>query len=334
MKTTKSFNNLRLGAFVAAGALFLVLSLYLIGKNQNLFGPTFTVTAYFTNINGLVAGNNVRFAGINVGTVKDITISSDSTVAVQLILEKKLKGFIRTSAVASIGTDGLMGNKLVNINPGPGTGQLLGEGDVLISQGPVETDEMLRTLKATNDNIAVITSNLRQISERLNSSNSLWSILGDTAIAYHLKTGVANFSKAGENVAELTANADHAVQKFTKGDGLVNALFSDTILRTKLETSIHNVQSASSNLDATTRELKNVIGSARTGNGLAATLLTDTVSSARLKQTLKNVEHGTASFDENMEALKHHVLFRGYFKDQEKEKRESAAKQNKDHVNK
>ncbi len=325
---------MRLGIFVAAGALFLVLSLYLIGRNQNLFGPTFTVTAHFANINGLVPGNNVRFAGINVGTVKDINISTDSTVAVRLIIEKKLKGYIRTSAIASIGTDGLMGNKLVNINPGDGPGEPLEDGSVLRSQGPVETDEMLRTLKVTNDNIAVITGNLKSISERLNSSNSLWSILGDTAIAYHLKTGVANFSKAGENVAELTSNADRAVQKFTHGDGLVNAFFTDTVLRKKLETSIRNVQSSSENLEATTGELKKVIAAARSGNGLAAALLTDTVSSARLRQTLKNVEHGTASFDENMEALKHHVLFRGYFKDQEKQKRESETKQTKDHVNK
>ena len=334
MKNPKSSDNIRLGTFVMAGVLFMVLSLYLIGKNQNLFGSTFTVTASFTNVNGLVAGNNVRFAGIDVGTVKAISVSSDSTVMVQLILNEDIKPFIRSNAIASIGTDGLMGNKLVNINPGAVPGKLLEDGGMLQSQEPVETDEMLRTLKVTNDNIAVITDNLKQISTRLNSSNSLWSILGDTAIAYHLKTGVANFNLAGQNVAELTLSADRAVQKFSNGKGLATALFTDTLLRTKLEESVQNVRSSSSRLDTISADLGKVIRSIKTGKGPAATLLNDSLSSARLRKTFQNIESGTAGFNENMEALKHNFLFRHYFKKLEKQKKDTAHQTTNGHVNK
>ena len=61
-------------------------------------------------------GNNVRFAGIDVGTVQRIEIISDTLVKVTMVLDNKVLKFIHKNAVASVGTDGLMGNKLININ--------------------------------------------------------------------------------------------------------------------------------------------------------------------------------------------------------------------------
>ncbi len=120
---TKTINNTKLGLFVLAGVLFLILTLYMIGKNRNLFGSTFTMKAVLSNVNGLVAGNNVRFKGIDVGTVKNITLLNDSSIYVTLTIDNEMKPYIKQNAMASIGTDGLMGNKLVNINSVPGTRQ-------------------------------------------------------------------------------------------------------------------------------------------------------------------------------------------------------------------
>ena len=108
--------NIRLGIFVLAGTAFLIVALYFIGNKQNLFGSTFKISAQFNNVNGLMIGNNVRFSGIDVGTVESVEIINDSMVNVVMIIEKDVQKFIRKNAVASVGTDGLMGNKLVNIN--------------------------------------------------------------------------------------------------------------------------------------------------------------------------------------------------------------------------
>lgn len=112
----KTINTIKLGVFVTAGFLFLILLLYMIGKNRNLFGPSFILKAQFENVQGLVPGNNVRYSGIEVGTVKRINILNDTVMEVVLVVSDKMKTIIRNNAVVSIGSDGLMGNKVINIS--------------------------------------------------------------------------------------------------------------------------------------------------------------------------------------------------------------------------
>jgi phospholipid/cholesterol/gamma-HCH transport system substrate-binding protein len=201
---TKTIDNTKLGLFVLAGVLFLIVTLYMIGKNRNLFGSTFTMKAVLSNVNGLVAGNNVRFKGIDVGTVKSITLLNDSSIYVTLTIDNAMKPYIKQNAMASVGTDGLMGNKLVNINSVPGKSPTVEEGSVIQSLKPIETDEMLRTLSTTNENLERISHNLREVTVKLNTSSSLWNLLSDTVITYDLRNGVKDFRRAGSNLADLT----------------------------------------------------------------------------------------------------------------------------------
>ena len=85
----KPIDNIKLGLFVFAGLLFLIFSLYMIGRNRSLFGATFSLSARFNNINGLVPGNNVRYSGIDVGTVDKIELINDSSVLVIMLIEKR-----------------------------------------------------------------------------------------------------------------------------------------------------------------------------------------------------------------------------------------------------
>jgi phospholipid/cholesterol/gamma-HCH transport system substrate-binding protein len=94
-----TINNIKLGLFVLAGLFFLVLLLYMIGKNRNLFGATYVLKARFDNVQGLVTGNNVRFSGIEAGTVKKINIISDSVIEVTMIVQNKMKSIIKKKCV-------------------------------------------------------------------------------------------------------------------------------------------------------------------------------------------------------------------------------------------
>jgi len=114
----EDFRNIRLGALVITGVVLLVTAFYLIGSKQNLFGSTFKISSTFYNVNGLMKGNNVRLNGIDVGTVGSVKIISDSSVNVVMVIEKNVQQFIKRNAVQSVGTDGVMGNKRVNINSG------------------------------------------------------------------------------------------------------------------------------------------------------------------------------------------------------------------------
>lgn len=318
---TKKVDNAKLGLFVLGGVLFMIVTLYMIGKNRNLLGSTFTIKAVVNNVNGLVPGNNVRFKGIDVGTVKAITVSDDTSIFVVMTIDEKMKRYIKQNAVASIGTDGLMGNKLMNINSQPGDFPAVTEGSIIQSRKPIETDEMLRTLSTTNSNMERITTNLKEITIKLNSSNSLWNLLSDTVITHDLKHAVRDFSRAGSNTADLTGTAKGMINRFDKGEGLAGTIFTDTLLSSRLDHSLSKIQEASDQTSDMMKNLQTVVQQLREGEGTAGLLLADTTLRNKLLRSVGNVEQGTSRFNENMEAMKSNFLFRGYFKKLEKEER-------------
>ena len=319
---TKTVDNAKLGVFVLSGILFLIITLYMIGKNRNLLGSTFSIKAVVNNVNGLVPGNNVRFKGIDVGTVKSIDIANDTLIYVTLTIDESMKSYIKQNALASIGTDGLMGNKLMNINSQPGQAPSVEEGSIIQSRKPVETDEMLRTLNTTNDNMQRITNNLTEITGKLNNSNSLWNLLSDTVITQDLKFAMKDLRMAGSNTADLTKSAKRLVTRFETSEGLASTLFTDTTLSNKLHYSLGKIQQASDKTAFMINDLETVIAKLKSGEGTAGLILGDTALRNKLIRSAMNIEQGTVKFNENMEAMRTNFLFKGYFKKLEKEEKE------------
>lgn len=324
MKNTK-INNAKLGLFVLAGAIFMVVTLYVIGSNRNILGSTFTIHAVVANVNGLVPGNNVRFKGIDVGTVKSIQVTNDTAILVTMIIDEKMKPFIRQNAIASIGTDGLMGNKLININSQPGESAPIRKGDRILSRKPIETEEMLRTLNTTNNNIEKITNNLYEITTKLNSSKSLWTLLSDTAITQDLKAAVVEFKNAGTNASSITRKGDQLVTRLGNGNGLINQLFTDTTLTNQLTATLYDLKKAGVESSDAMGDLKLMMQDLKHGEGTAGLLLSDTSLRKSLIKSATNIEEGTHRFSQDMEALKANFLFKRYFKKLEKEEKEKAS---------
>jgi phospholipid/cholesterol/gamma-HCH transport system substrate-binding protein len=315
----KGLENIKVGTLVMAGLLFLIFTLYMIGKNRSLLGKTFIITAVVHNVNGLMPGNNVRFKGIDVGTVKSIEITNDTLINVIMMIDDKMQPFIKKNAIASIGTDGLMGNKIVNINSNRENAAAVAEGDVIQSRRPVETDEMLRTLSSTNNNIEKITDNLYEISTKLNRSESLWTLLSDSIISHDLKLAVSDLRRAGRNTAALTAAARDIAIRLESGDGVAYKLFTDTTLSVQLATSLDKIEQASNQTTVIMNDLEDFVREMKRGEGTAGLILTDSAFRQKLYNSAVNVEQGTERFNRNMEALKSHFLFKKGIKKMEKE---------------
>lgn len=314
----KGVNNTKLGLFVLAGVLFMTLTLYLIGKNRNLLGNTFVIKAVVANVNGLVPGNNVRFKGIDVGTVERIELANDSSIIVTLVIDEKMKPFIRSNAIVSIGTDGLMGNKLININSQSGVSVPVRAGDTLASRKPIETDEMLRTLNTTNANVEKISRNLYEITARLNNNNGLWDLLSDSILSNDIKRAVMQLRIASDNASDLTHKGNELMNRLDGGHGLVNTLFTDTTLSQDVRVLIGTLSKSGNRLSASADSLTIVINGLQKGEGTAGLILSDTVARNSLLKSIRSIEEGTFRFNQNMEALKSNFLFRGYFKKLEK----------------
>ncbi len=307
--------NIKLGAFVLAGTIFLVVVLYMMGEKRRLFGSTFSIQAQFNNVNGLMAGNNVRFAGINVGTVESVEIISDSMVEVIMLIEEGAQKFIKKNAIASIGTDGLMGNKLVNINSGAiDNSQSVEENDNLISQSPIETDEMLRTLNTTNDNIKVITGDLKKITQKINSRNTLWSLLLDTVIAENAKAAVVNLKLMSNTGVLITGDLKRLTDNMNRGKGSLGALITDTVLSSRLSQTVVNFQKLSDTVGVLSGDISGIISDLKQGKGSIGLLMKDTMLVHNLNSSILTIEKGAGNFNENMDALKSSWPFKRYFK--------------------
>ena len=150
--------KIKLGLFVIITGILLVTALYLIGRKQNIFGSTSYISAVFSNVNGLKLGNNVRYSGINVGTVRKIMMINDTTICVNMAIESSILEHMRKDAKAVIGSDGLVGSMVLNIFPGSPESDLLKPGDTLGSIRKISTSDMMSTLSVTNENAATLSS--------------------------------------------------------------------------------------------------------------------------------------------------------------------------------
>lgn len=314
--------NIKLGVFVIAGLALLISALYMIGSKRNLFSSSIKVNVIFHNINGLMDGNNVRFNGIDIGTVSKIEIVSDTTIHVQLTIDKSVSKFISSNSIASIGTDGLMGNKLVNISPGTtGNGKSLEEGTTLASLKPIDIDEALRTLNKTNDNLQFITNDVKIIAKRFSSKNTLWSILLDSNMAKNLQQSVTNINAATKDVSGFAKNLNNTMINIKNGNGTLGKLLTDTAMSSKINDAITNFNQGGKNVVTITNDLNSLVRNTKNGKGSLGYLLKDTTLSHNLNSAALSIDKGAKGFNDNMEALKHNFFFRRYFRDKEKDKK-------------
>lgn len=197
----------KLGMFVMLGLALLVITIYLVGKQKNIFGSVFHLKSTFKNVSGLKVGNNVRFSGINVGTVDEIELITDSSVMIGIVVRKKYQEFIKTDAISSIGSDGLMGDKVLTITPGNSTGTIshVKNNDFIVSKDAIEMEDIMSSVKASVDNAAIITAQLAEFSYKMNHGNgALSKLIGDKEFANSLEATLANLQTSSEEFAQFT----------------------------------------------------------------------------------------------------------------------------------
>ncbi|MBS1597723.1 MAG: MCE family protein [Bacteroidetes bacterium] len=200
----------KLGMFVSIALVLLIAALFFLGKQKNLFGSVFHIKSVFNNVSGLKMGNNVRFGGINVGTVDGIYLVTDTSVMVDMVIQEDVHKFIKKDATAGIGSEGLMGDKVIVITPGTIGQQPIGENEVLASRAPVETDQILSSLKTSADNAAIITRDLASISSKINNGHGTLSrLISDSSFSNNLNKTVVNLKKGSEGLKENMEAAKH-----------------------------------------------------------------------------------------------------------------------------
>ena len=195
MKNKKS-NNIRLGLFVSLGLFLLIAAIYYIGKKQQMFSNTFRISGIFKDISGLEVGNNVRFSGINIGVIENIEMIADTAVRVDLVLEEKAMKFIKKDAKATIGSDGLMGGKIVLLMPGTSDAKKIQNNDIIATIPPVSMDDIMGKLKTSLTNVSVISDDLTAIMGNMRAGKgAMGKLFMDPSMAQNLDQTIVNIKE-------------------------------------------------------------------------------------------------------------------------------------------
>lgn len=201
-KHTNKFKT-RLGLFIAGGLIIFTAAVFIIGKQKNLFTPVYRLSTTFYNVSGLEVGNNIRFSGINVGTVDNIEIINDSTVRVDMLIQKSVQKFIKEDCQAAIGSAGLIGDRILIITQGSSQISLAKDGQYITSKEPVEPDAIMASLQITANNAAIVSLQLAEIMTKVNSgSGTLGRFIQDSTIAENINQTIVNLKKSSKGLDE------------------------------------------------------------------------------------------------------------------------------------
>jgi outer membrane protein OmpA-like peptidoglycan-associated protein len=217
----------RLGLFILGTLLVLGIGIFLIGDKQFLFSTTYHLNAEFDTVAGLPTGAEVRIGGVRKGTVENIRLprSPSEKVVVAMDLESLTRDVVKKDSVASIETEGLLGNKFVSITFGSANAESIHDGDTIESTKPLDlsdlmkkTNDILDRTQSTMQNVEQATADMKSITSTVRGGEgtmgalikdkTLYQRLNSTAAGMHdtvaeAKVGVTAFE---ENMQALKHN--------------------------------------------------------------------------------------------------------------------------------
>ena len=332
MKQTIS-QKIKVGTFVIIGTIVLVTALYFIGNKQHLFSKNLKIYSVFQNVNGLQLGNNVRYSGINVGTVSKIEMTSNAQIVVQMMVEEKTGAFIKKDAIATIGSDGLVGSMVVNILPGKKNLGAIISGDTIASYSKIGADDMLSTLNVTNENAALLTSDLLKITNKiLDGEGVLGTLITDSLLTKDIKETLYNLKQTTKGTDQAVIKLNTILSKINFEESAAGVLLSDTITGNQIKMVFKNLEESSETISEITKTLDDMVKDIKDKKSTFNYLTKDEELPKTIDSTMLNIKEASEKLNENMEALKHNFFFKGYFKKQDRiEKRD--AKKNKSNEN-
>ncbi len=345
MKDT-SAQHYKLGIFVLTAIALFAVGIYFIGVNRNLFGANFELQSEFKNVSGLKQGSNVRLSGINIGTVYKIEFISDSLVLVKLLIKKEVQPYIKTDAVASIGSDGLVGDKVLIIAPGTNSHTPVQDHDVISSFKTIEIEDILSSVQKSARNTEIITHRLIDFSGKMNNPNGLLSqVMTNKALAQSISKTLHELETSSREIARFTPYLnDH--------NGLVWNALTNKSWTNRIESSLYSLQNSAQNLDTLTAQsnqpnnvLHQIIGNDSIAKSVARSIAHLEKSTAALAQfttqlnqednvlsklinnpklaksvdtTLTQLEQRVKDLKELEEAAKSNLFLKGYFNKKKK----------------
>ncbi|HBS85951.1 MAG: ABC transporter permease [Bacteroidetes bacterium GWF2_38_335] len=304
MNEPKNKRPVIVGLFILTGIFFLIGGILIIGNLHSTFSKKISISTVFDNVNGLQPGNNIWFSGVKIGTVKKIEFFGMSQVKVIMNINNESKQYIRKDAKVKISTDGLIGNKILVIYGGTFSSPEIEEGDTLLNEKILSTEDILNTFQQNNLNVLALTKKLAA------GEGTIGKLLNNDSIYYNISETIKSLQKASENAQVLLASLSNFSEKMNTKGTLANDLVTDTSVFYSLKTSVLNFQRISDSATVFVNNLKIATDNTKSPVGI---LLHDEQTGTDLKTTISNLKTSSEKLDKDLEALQHNFLLRRYF---------------------
>lgn len=329
MNTKDNKRSLIVGLFALIGLIILVAGILVIGTQQNKFGKNLTVTTFFKDVKGLKVGNNVWFSGVKVGIIKEVAFESVENVRVTMKIEAKDSEFIRKDVVATLGSDGLIGNAIISLVGGSSAVEPIEDNDIIKSGPSGGMDQMMGLLQDNGANLTVITKNLATLTEQLvQGQGTLGALLNDDGLAKNMNAAASSLNSVMADANVAVNNLVAVTEKLNSDKGLIHDLSTDTEVFASLRESAAQLQGVTQTANALMNNLNETSARLNDKDNALGVLTNDPEAANEIKQILKNLNTSTEKLDQNMEALQSNFLFRGFFKKKAKEEAQESEKTN------
>jgi phospholipid/cholesterol/gamma-HCH transport system substrate-binding protein len=239
---------------------------------------------------------------------------NDTAILIEMAINRKSFQFIKKNANISIGTDGLVGNMVVNIEPNKGESEPILPGDVLIGTKKVQADDMINTLSTTNTNAALLTSDLLKITnEIMNGQGTIGLLLNDKEVASDLKESILELKFTSQAARKSIQSLESFIHSLDKKDNVVG-LMKDTAVARHIINIVVTLEKSTKKMDTVVQNLNLAVLNAKDGKGAINYLSNDPNLVKKIDTTMTNINESSKLLNENLEALKHNFLFKAYFK--------------------
>ena len=315
--------NVKLGLFALVGVLIFIVAIYYVGAQRGLFKSTVSISANFKNVGGLQVGNNVRYAGINIGTVKGISIVSDSQILVAMDIDRNASEFIKSDAQVSIGSEGLMGNKAASISSGS-AGESISDGAVLTSIEPMEIDQILVELEKTGKHAQKIMINLEEITYHIKQGEgTIGRLLTDEGLVDEFDHMIKAYAATGNNMRQFSDQLVNISDQLQNGEGALGKLMVDTTMATQLQSAVKNLESTIGNTANVTHNMVEFSEKLNDNNGTLGKLLTDSIMAENVGQSILNIRRGSDDLEVTIQKINNSWLL-NLFSKKDKENKKPA----------
>jgi len=329
MEKADSRRAITVGIFLALGLIIFIVGVFTLGGQSKTFSKSIHISAVFDDVAGLKAGNSVWFSGVKVGTISKISFIGPAQVDVSMRIDESSQQYIHRNAEAQIGSDGLIGNKIIVIDGGSPQAPEVTDGNVLQAAKLLSTDDIMKTLQQNNENLLSITTNFKLLSRKiLQGKGTVGSLMTDSTMAVQLKASIGNLQAATASAAQMAVSLNKFSARLNTKGGFVDKVFTDTSTFPKIQAAVAQLKAATDNASTITGNLAKASNKLNSSDNAIGVLLNDPASAAKLKNTIDNLQQSSVKLNEDLEAAQHNFLLKGFFKDRAKAKADSLKKAN------